>query len=117
MLRWLLILALFLAAGAEGIKQNVRFAPGKDSATVNGAVIRGDRDLYFLGASGGQTMTVTITALENNAAFQVYDTSGRPLADDDATKWEGKLPRTGTYRVEVGGTRGNASYKVTFTIR
>ncbi len=121
MLRLLLICLLTLAACAEGVKQNVRFAPGKDSATVNGAVIRGERDLYFLGASGGQTMTVTITSLENNAVFQVFEPSGKTVKGagetDDATKWEGKLPKTGIYRVEVGGTRGNATYKVTFTIR
>jgi len=121
MLRLLLIMLLTLAATAEGIKQNVRFAAGKDRATVNGAVIRGDRDLYFLGASGGQKMTVTITSEEDNAVFQVYGPNGKTLPGagegDDAMKFEGTLPKTGTYRVEVGGTRGNATYKVTFIIR
>lgn len=117
MLRFVLICLLTLAACADGVKQNVRFAPGKDSATLNGAVIRGERDLYFLGAKSGQTMTVGISALEENAAFTVFRPSGRPLSEEDAIKWQGKLPETGIYRVEVGGTRGNATYKVTFTIR
>lgn len=122
MLRLLVLcLLLTLTVSAEGVKQNVRFAPGKDRATVSGAVIRGDRDLYHLGAAGGQKMTVTITSLENNAVFQVYGPNGKTLAGagetDDATRWEGTLPKSGNYRVEVGGTRGNATYKITFVIR
>lgn len=64
-----------LAAGsvsADGITKKVRFARGASSATVRGAVIRGDRDRYLVGARAGQTMTVKITSLEKNAVFQIY---------------------------------------------
>lgn len=48
---------------AQSVKQKVRFARGSSSTTINGAVVRGDRDRYYLGAKKGQTMSVKITSL------------------------------------------------------
>jgi hypothetical protein len=66
-------------------------------------------------------MTVKVTALENNAAFQIKGPGGDYLEGagemDDATNVTLTLPRTGDYRIVVGGTRGNASYKLTVSIR
>ena len=31
---------------------------------------------------------------------------------NDATRWSGRLPRTGTYLIAVGSTRGNARYSM-----
>ncbi len=114
------------AAGLEGAEltefaENVRrervsFAPGASSATVENAVVRGDRDLYLLGAQGGQTMTLNISALEENAVFDVVDPSGLILALEK-TEDEILLPHTGDYEIIVGGTRGNASYSLTIEIR
>ena len=70
----------------------------------------------------------------NNAVFQVHAPGARPetrdygleivgqaLAGagegDDATRWTGTLPQSGSYLVVVGATRGNASYRLTVTIR
>jgi hypothetical protein len=119
----LLVFALVSTSvtSADGITKRVRFAKGKSSATVSGAVVRGDRDTYILGAGVGQTMRVRITSLENNAVFQVMDDDGNYLSgageDDDATNWSGKLPWKGDYKIIVGGTRGNASYKLTVSIQ
>jgi hypothetical protein len=122
---WLLI-GLF-AIGSLGFTpsgddtKRIKFAKGKSSATVSGAVIRGDRDTYILGARGGQTMTVRITSLENNAVFQIEGPSGEDLErageTDDATNVRAVLPENGDYRIIVGGTRGNATYKLTVSIR
>jgi hypothetical protein len=106
------------------------FATGSTRGTVGGHVQRGARHLYSLKASAGQIMTVTITAPDDNAVFQIYEPgvqvardadgllqfTGNALAhaadSDDATRWSGRLPRTGTYMVVVGSTRGNARYSV-----
>jgi len=114
-----------LAAGfilAEGVKKKVRFARGTSSTTITGAVIRGDRDRYYVGAKKGQTMSVKITSLEKNAVFQIYlagEQESLPGAGDgdDAMKWSGKLPADSEYVIVVGGTRGNASYTLTITIK
>ena len=114
-----------LAAGfsfADGVKKKVHFARGTSSTTITGGVIRGERDRYYVGAKKGQTMTVKIASLEKNAVFQIYfhgEEESLPGAGDgdDATKWSGELPIDNEYVIVVGGTRGNATYTLTISIR
>lgn len=106
----------------EGITKRVRFAKGRSSVTLSNSVIRGDRDTYILAAKAGQRMTVRVTALENNAAFQIERPNGEYLEgagemDDSTGITAVRLPESGDYRIVVGGTRGNASYKLTISIR
>jgi len=115
------VLGLATIASADGVTKRVKFARGKSSATISGAVVRGDRDTYTVGAKAGQMMSVKITSTEDNAVFQVMDADGEYLQDagdgDDAKSWTGDLPSTGDYKIIVGGTRGNASYKLTVSIK
>lgn len=120
----LLMASVFSVASitsADGVRKRLKFAKGRSSATVSGTVIRGDRDTYIVGARAEQMMHVKITSLENNAVFQVRDADGNYLQDageeDDATNWTGDLPSTGDYEIIVGGTRGNATYKLTVSIK
>ena len=119
----LIILALTLAGvtSADGIRKKVKFAKGTHSASYSYSVVRGDRDTYIAGAKANQTMTLKITSLEKNAVFQVKAPSGNFLQgageEDDAMSWTGNLPEDGDYEIIVGGTRGNASYKLTVTIK
>jgi hypothetical protein len=96
--------------------RRIRFAPGAVSDVVEDSVVRGTRDIYLLRARKGQTMTLTITSLERNAVFDVQAPNGNFL-QEEAMSWSGVLPATGDYSVIVGGTRGNASYKLEVTIR
>ncbi len=112
----------FSSVSANGIKKKVRFAPGTSSTTIRGAVVRGDRDRYYIGAKAGQTMSVKITSTEKNAVFQIYfhgEEESLPGAGDgdDATTWSGKLPIDNEYVLVVGGTRGNATYALTISIK
>jgi hypothetical protein len=112
----------FGSISAQGVKKKVRFAPRTSSTTIRGAVIRGERDRYYLGAKAGQTMSVKITSLEKNAVFQIYfhgeeETLPRAGDDDDATNWSGQLPIDNEYVIVVGGTRGNATYALTISIK
>ncbi len=107
---------------AQGVKQKVRFARGSSSTTISGAVVRGERDRYYLGAKKGQTMSVKITSLEENAVFQIFlpgeqEALAGAGEEDDATTWSGELPEDAEYVIVVGGTRGNASYKLTVSIK
>jgi hypothetical protein len=120
-------------AGGERAAEAIHFARGTSSAEVRGAVVRGERALYTLEARAGQRLTLHIVALENNAVFQVYAPGARAEArdygleivgqaltgageGDDATRWTGTLPRSGSYLVVVGATRGNATYRLTVAI-
>ena len=119
----LLILALTFASitSADGIRKRVKFAKGSHSANYSYSVIRGDRDTYIAGAKANQRMSLKITSLEKNAVFQVQTPGGSYLQGagevDDAMRWSGSLPEDGDYEITVGGTRGNASYKLTVTIK
>jgi hypothetical protein len=117
-----LLVALTLGATAQETPQRIRFARGSSSAAVEGAVLRGERAVYLVGARAGQQMRVRVTSPEENAVFQLHAPGkGGTLRGagetDDATAWSGALPRTGDYRIVVGGTRGNASYTLHVTIR
>src|SRR5215211_683163 len=59
----------------------IRFPAGRSSTTVEGAVIRGERDIYSLRARAGQTMSVSVTAVERNAVFNVYAPRARIVRD------------------------------------
>lgn len=107
---------------AQGVKQKVRFPRGSSSTTISGAVVRGDRDRYYLEAKKGQTMSVKISSEEDNAVFQIYLPGEQEALSgagdgDDATNWSGELPADAEYVIVVGGTRGNASYKLTVSIK
>ena len=106
------------------------FSTGSTRGSTGGHVLRGSRDLYSVKATKGQIMTVTITAPDDNAVFQIYEPgteigrdadgllqfTGKALSHaddgDDATRWSERLPRTGTYLIVVGSTRGNARYSM-----
>ena len=88
---------------------------------MSNSLVRGDRDTYIVGARAGQRMTVRITALEKNAVFQIEGPDGSFLKGagemDDATSVTVRLPGSGDYRIVVGGTRGNATYRLTVAIK
>lgn len=110
-----------MAFSADGVTKRIKFAKGRSSATVSGAVVRGDRDIYLIRAKAEQMMTVRITSREDNAVFQVQGPDGEFLQDageeDDAKMVTNTLPFDGDYKIIVGGTRGNATYRLTVSIR
>jgi hypothetical protein len=94
----------------------IRFARGRSTKVIEDAVVRATRDRYLLRARAGQTLIVRITSLEDNAVFDIYAPGRRTLAQE-TTDWTGELPRSGDYVISVGGTRGNASYRLEVTVR
>ncbi len=117
--KWLLILSVFFSSFviAKGVKQNIVFPKGQQGTTIDGSLVRGDRDIYILRANAGQTMSVSVT---ENVAFVIYQPNGKTLPNagegQDATQWEGTLPTKGAYKIEIGGIRGNAEYSLTVSI-
>jgi hypothetical protein len=118
----LLILTTLSLSFAQGVNRKLRFPRGTTSTVVKGSVVRGDRDRYLVGAKAGQHMAVRISSLENNAVFQLYSPGSKETLQgagemDDATTWEGDLPASGDYVIAVGGTRGNASYRLEVSVK
>lgn len=114
----ILLVLLFVLVSVTASQVNdkrIKFKKGESSATVEGAVIRGESNSYLVGAKKNQYMVVTVMSIEDNAVFQIVDLSTGYYLDgagelDDAKRWEGNLPSGGDYRIIVGGTRGNAEY-------
>ncbi len=103
-----------------GLTKTVKFSKGSSSASYSDAVIRGERNTYILGANAGQTMNVSISSVESNAVFQIKGPTGYlpgTAPGTDARSWSGQLPANGKYNIIVGGTRGNATYTVKFSIK
>src|SRR5687768_10887543 len=67
----------------SGKTQRVRFARGRTTAILKGAVVRGTQDRYILGARQGQTMIVHIASREKNAVFTILDPGGTALEGTD----------------------------------
>ncbi len=115
---WLIVVT-FIVLFNVALAEEIKFKKGESSATIEGTVLRGDRDKYTLKARAGQMMRVSITSLKDNAVFQIYRQVGEdwtPLLNadegDDTTGWEGQLPGNGNelIKIMVGGIRGNATY-------
>jgi hypothetical protein len=128
----LLLLGLTAIHAAEPVPtpKKIFFATGSTRGTAGGHVLRGARQLYSLTASAGHVMTVTITAPDDNAVFQIYEPGAQVTRDadgllqfsgpalhaaaegDDTTRWSGRLTKSGVYLIVVGSTRGNARYSM-----
>lgn len=114
----LLVVATITVSAQEDRTFRIRFARGRTSKVIKEAVVRGTRDRYVLAAKAGQRMSVHVASLENNAVFSVYmQGDQQPIEASEVTEWSNRLPRSGSYVIEVGGTRGNASYTLKVTIR
>lgn len=102
------------------ITKRVRFEKGRTSTVIKGGIVRGEVHNYILAAKEGQTMTVHVTSLEKNAVFTVYFSGKQEAVADDSvetTDWQGVLPADNNYVIEVGSSRGNASYTLEISIR
>ncbi len=88
----------------------------------SGSVIRGERARHKVNAKAGQTLEVNVTSDEDNAVFQIYlpgekDTLPGAGEMDDAKQFSGKVPTDGEYVIVVGPTRGNATYKLSYSVK
>ncbi len=131
----LLMGACLTGVALAGVAKEVNFSKGSSSTLIQGSVIRGESDQYYLTAKAGQKLEVSISAVEKNAAFAIYQPGYQAGKDadglleikgaslkgagegEDATTWKGVLPASGKYLILVGGTRGNATYKLKISIR
>ena len=105
---------------AEDRDFELAFDSGSRISTVqSNSVVRGDRDRYYFTAGAGQRISIAISSLEDNAAFQLlYDQGGSWTAvpemalGGNVRVFYGVLPDSdsGRYRIDVGGVRGNAAY-------
>jgi hypothetical protein len=124
-LNLLLVIAIIFLSNAlinaQVKEKRIKFKKGESSAQLQGAIVRGEHDTYIFEANKNQTLKITITSLEDNAAFQIKDLTTNYFLDgagdfDDAKSWEGILPSKGDYKIIVGSIRGNTTYNLKISI-
>ncbi len=121
-------LLIGLAVSASGADQittvPVHFAKGASSATQKGHFSGYDSVHYTLEAKAGQTLRVSVSG-NSNANFNVYKPGDEPGAAEAigsggvATPWEGALPASGEYIVQVYQMRASArrGEKIDFSVQ
>ena len=115
-----------LAQGATALPPMtvITFNAGSNQSTVTGQSVPGGRDLYYVKAKAGQTMSVAITSAAANITFQIYNpettvaraadgstlVTGKTLPDaggsGNAQAWVGAIPRDGSYLITVDTAPG-----------
>lgn len=109
--------AIILPAQAQdrAIHRTLRFASGTSHVYVNKRIARGTSHVYHLRARRGQYMAVVLKT-GNNTSLSVYSVkSGQIDNADGVTEWDGTLPDTGEYVIEIGTDR-TADYSLMVSI-
>lgn len=98
-----------------GTTERIRFAPGTNNASVEGAIVRGTTDRYLLWAAAGQTMVAHVDSVTDNVYLSVYAPDGTPLAEnlEQATV---ELPINGDYLVAISTTSSGGPYQLSVWI-
>lgn len=121
LLCYALVLFLWSSFAQQDLKSPIHFEKGKSAAVIDGAVVLGTRNHYFLKAKKGQKMSVEISSAEENATFTILNPQNKVIPgteeEKDATSWTGFLPSDGQYNIRVGATRGNAEFKLKVAIQ
>ncbi|MGB8648229.1 MAG: NBR1-Ig-like domain-containing protein [Anaerolineae bacterium] len=104
------------------VPQRIEFVPGSISGAVTGKTTARRTVSYLLRAGGGQQLTVNLsTSTPNTAGLTIYGlTDGIPLvrAVSGATSWQGVLPFTQDYVIEIVPTADNPfNFALTATVQ
>jgi hypothetical protein len=117
----------------------ITFTPGSTTSTLAGQVAPGGRNVYYVLAKAGQSLSVSVASTANAISFQVFPpeatlekgadgialVTGQPLPDagpsDNAKAWIGAIPRDGSYLILVLMSAGGASvpspYSLTLSLQ
>ena len=111
----LLFLTLAPAWAADRHK-TLQFTSACPALTIDGSVIRGDRDVYHINAQEGHFLYIELSSLEHNGCLQVTsmaDNAPVPCTVEekaDGFTWAGELTVSGAYNITVSPCRGNCQY-------
>lgn len=120
-----LLCTLALTASANDVNKRIRFARGATQATVSGnwhpdPNSRGETfDRYFLGASKGQRVTVTLKATGNASLFiwqDDYNNGELASGSGKSSTASFKLPKNGDFNVDVGPSEGAQGFDYSLTV-
>ncbi|HVU14707.1 MAG TPA: hypothetical protein VHD90_25700 [Phototrophicaceae bacterium] len=107
-------------ASCNNVNQRIQFAPGGTSAQVNGQISATCVDTYVLNAQAGQYMQLRVSSPANNVYLTLVSPGGSPLAraQNGAQTFNGNLPESGDYTIQISAPAGTAltSYLLTVAV-
>ena len=115
----LVITVAALAQHGTSILTRIKFARGRTTAVEKGSVHRGMSHDYLLKAGEGQNMTLHL-ATSAGVCFDLYSPAMRDQLANCSRDWEGALPASGDYRINVlpdTTTERTISYTLEVTVR
>ena len=97
------------------IEQRVQIPPGQTSVQVSGQVNEGRIRRYIINAEAGQVLSLDLPSVSGPVTLDVRYPDGTPIPDAERVlSWQGQLPTSGDYRVDVSSPRpSNYVLKVT----
>jgi hypothetical protein len=101
-----------------GAAQRIQFAPGGTAATVQVTDAATSSNCWVLSAEAGQTMSALLTSADGPAILVVRGADGTVLQSDHAASpaFEGSLPGTQDYYLQVDVWQGTSTYTLVVTI-
>jgi len=103
--------ALPQVAAAQERVETLRMRPGATQTTVRGIVFGRISASYRLEARAGQRMSLDLSSRNTFLYFNVLDPRGRTIAREQ-TQWDGRLPATGVYTIQIYLVRAEARRNV-----
>lgn len=99
----------------QDTSSRIQFAPGATGTQLNNTIQGGQRQQYLLNAGAQQRMRISI---QGNIQLNLYSPSGQQLGQLNAQtgSWEGRLPQSGDYRLEVIATQASP-YRIDIDIK
>ncbi len=116
---FMIITVVALAQHGTSIVTRIKFARGRTTAVEKGSVHRGMSHDYLLKAGAEQNMTLHL-ATSGGVCFDLYSPAMHDQLANCAKDWEGALPASGDYRINVlpdTTTERNISYTLEVTVR
>ena len=94
------------------------FAPNYTAGSVKGTLLPGQTQDILFGAGGGQLTFITADSPSKTVTFSLTGANGQVLVSPDqkVASWQGYLPATQDYTVQLYGGSVAENYEVTFVI-
>jgi hypothetical protein len=101
------------------VAEIVTFPGGATTVTLNGSTPKGYVVSYAFSCQANQVMTVSLNVPATTAYLDVFGLATGPLlsASSKATSWNGTLPSSQDYIIEVIPVGGEISYSLTVSVK
>ena len=110
-LKTVLIALISVSLASDSIAQtSIKFARGRNSATVKGSIRKDGETRYTVQGRAGQTITVSVRS-GNNYVFAGVEAIGQ------GRTVSGKLPYDSSYIIELSNGGNVTNYTMTVTIK